>query len=424
MVVRQVSYGKVHYFNDGPLWKRLTQRLPTKVASALGIKLRPTVTPRDTLVIWIETTGPAPMLSLNQWLRIVDTNGLATPLVYISNQQLGSNRVVHSFQFTTFPRRQPELLFELHRGTGASGDHLADFRIKNPAWLEGSEGAQSRLPSVAEVHGERFELIGFNTGLSATGTLARTHFGQWTELIFRIGTNEPATLSTNLNPSGPWSIRSVTLHDSDGTSYTRERSPQGRVIPMGDQFMSRFDDGIALVRGAVWPDQLWTIRAYFQRRLTPTLGTNWQWTVSIPLPAKGETVILEQTAEVLGRRIELVSLAPHPPDAPDRYANFQGAMRLRVNFKGANTADELRVARMTDQDGETISGGRMLVLGKNGRHFELQPNPQSKRVTITFAVLPRIHVEFQARPTILRTNVARWAAPNSTNHSALSTETR
>ena len=405
--LRQVGFGQEHRFVDGPWWVALGSRLPTNLARIFGIDVRTRRTPIDTLVLWVETRGKPGQLPFPQWIQVVDTQGLASAMVQGNFHSPSSNRLIAVFEVPSFPRHAPVLEVQLHaasRHIPNGSDHLGTFQFKNPAWAPLWAVPGGALPVTTEAFGEQFTLLELNTGLQATGTVAVMNRGvQWTELLFRIGTNEPARLSTNLAPSGDWSIRSVELWDDTG-NRVQERNPEGRHFPLEKgAYLKRFDDGVVLVRGAVWPENLWRVRAEFRRNDTPTLEAEHQWTAVIPVPAPGEVRTLNQTGRVAGGgAIELLTIESRPPARP----------LLRLKVAGASSPADWKVLRVADQRGTNLVWRRQGSSGTGSRaehRLELQTRPESTELHITFTVLPVAFVELQGRPAVLRTNIARWA---------------
>ncbi|MDB6030208.1 MAG: hypothetical protein JWM16_546 [Verrucomicrobiales bacterium] len=410
-----MSYGKEHRYAPGPAWQRLLTKAPTRISRIFGVNSRPAWYPEDTLVVWLERDDPSGRQLFPQSLRVLDANGLASPYIYIDRQVSLSNHTTwSSFLLTSFPRRQPFLDFEWISCSPTNlmvREEAAFFRVKNP-WL--TPKAASILPpwpASAEFDGEQFTLLGINTGLEATGTLAyRSLSNQWTEFRFRIGTNEPAQLTTNRLVEGKWALKSLELRDAFG-NFIREREPLGRIFPMGDHDMSRSDDGIGLIPGAAWPDQRWNVRAEFQTSfaVSDPLHT---WTTTIPVPAPGETLPLRQTGQIEVFTIKLQSIGRDPakaglvPPTIFRMDSHENAQVLpKPLIAGSYTALLVHA--------EDLRGTNVLYHYRGGddkasTRYELQVAPESKELKITFAVQHSIIVELSGQPTIFRTNVIHW----------------
>jgi hypothetical protein len=313
LTVRQVSFGKVHRFSGGSLWRRLAAAAPTNITAALGIRVRTDITPTDTLVVWLQWPESTNKPPVPQWIRVVDSNGLASAMAASKAMlQHANNAVAVAFHLANFPRRDRTLLLQLYGADTAKPNgikHLADFRLRNPAWVKALPKDEASYGAIARVHGEAFSLLELNTGLEATGWLAEMNVSNhWTEFVFLIGTNQPAHLTTNLLPGGDWAIKGIQLRDAFG-NFVQERSPKGRMIAMGDQILTRADDGIVVVPGAIWPDQVWHIRAEFERTLTQSLDAAHRWATAVRVPAEGQKVLLAQTGVIEDCTIELRSIA-------------------------------------------------------------------------------------------------------------------
>jgi len=412
--IRQVTFGKTHKLIAGRTWQRMLAGLPTNITARLGIRERIDRTKDDTLVVWLQwynptNTSPAPY---PEYLRVVDTNGLASATMFVEGTMYNfSNHItLMSFYARSFPRDQPTLLLELRmyeppgntpvrKLTHMRERHLANFRIKNPALTKRAALSQQTWPTTVLVEGEPFTLLGINSGLSATGTMAALCLDdQWTELTFRIGTNEPAQRNTNPQEQGDWSIKYLELRDPAG-NFVQAREPEGRYFPLGEQYMMRRDDGIALVRGAIWPGA-WNVHAEFERIATSSVTAAHCWTTSLPLPAIGEKLPLTQTGRVEGCEIQLQSIEGFESRPP----------KLFLRFFGKDGSYGLRVLGVEDQRGSNIVHlHRYPQLPKNEQTIELRAQPASKQLRITFAVLHPAVVELSGHASILRTNVARWS---------------
>ena len=186
--------------------------------------------------------------------------------------------------------------------------HLADFRIRNPSFRKARRASFTAWPVSTFADGEQFTLLAINTGLSATGTLAGfTRSNQWTEFLFRIGTNEPAQRTTDPQDRGPWFIESIELWDAFG-NFVWGNKLHGRIFPVGHEYVSRRDDGIALIPDAVWPNETWNVRAIFHRQVIPSLDAAYRWTTFAQIPEHGAKISLAQTGRVAGCEIRLESI--------------------------------------------------------------------------------------------------------------------
>ena len=413
VTLRQVSYGTEHVFVPGSLWRRAVAGVSTNLAARFGITVLRDVSAQANLIVRMEWHGRTNRAPSFQWLRVLDSNGLASYPVTAFRSMNGSNfSMLTSFRLESFPRRERELRLELsapHPTLPNTRQHVADFRMPNPAYAAVAPTRVPAPPETVEVDGETFTLLGLRTGLSATGSLAQSHANdQWTELVFRIGTNEPARLTTNLTPVGPWSISHVELRDDWG-NVIEKSGPLGRIIPMGQQWMARKDDGVVLVPGSIWPDQLWHVRAEFQRN-SDYVDDSQRWTASFVLPAVGEKSSLAETAQVGGGTVELRSVELTAPYVAT----------LIVRFTAPDLSYGLRALRVTDQRGSNVVsrqrsqgnvGGTNRPAPVRDFRFELRPVPQSRELRVSFAVTHDAVVKVSGRATILRTNVAHWARP-------------
>jgi hypothetical protein len=396
VMVRRVSFGKEHRLVDGALWKRALASVSTNVVSLLGVQTRTRSSREEFLMVWIEwgvatNRPPGP-----QWLRVIDSHGLASySEMACSSLNRSNGSVLMGFHLRSFPRREQFLRLELNAyRTPNAFEKVAEFIVRNPSY-RADVPVQARPRSVAEVHGERFELVALNTGLHATGTVAHMSLtNQWTELVFRIGSNEPARLSTNLLLRGDWSIKSVELRDAFG-NVVHERSPQGRIIPLGQQYMMRLDDGIALVRGAVWLETPWMVKAEFQRVATDNLDAAHRWSAQIPVPVESESLELKERGEIEGSAIELVRV--------ERGKDSRIALTMRLRTARAH---EWNVIAVRDDRGSNVV---RRFSGPKKERLELRVAPEAKQLHIDFGLTHPVTVEWVAPASLLRTNVARWA---------------
>jgi hypothetical protein len=325
-----------------------------------------------------------------------------------------NNTRLMAFEFTSFPRHEPLLAFELSAmalkpATPNERVHVANFRVKNPALRAKAAPPFKPWPRTATIHGEQFTLLAINTGLHATGRVSEVHLTKdWTEVLFQIGTNEFAQRSADPRDigrdMGDWQIKSIELSDADGNivrsgeSVPRSGQILGRIIPLPDRsFMSRTDDGIGLVRGAIWPNQTWNVRTKLERSRTASLDAAHYWSTSIPVPAAGQRIPLEKSETREGCEIQLQAIERDGPSPPI----------LISRFTAKDAASEWRLIDVKDQRGTNVV--RRYRGGKADQRMELQASDQATNLQLTFALLHELVVELSGEPHILRTNVARWA---------------
>ncbi len=157
--------------------------------------------------------------------------------------------------------------------------------------------------------------------------------------------------------------------------------------------MMRMDDGIALLRGAIWPNESWNVRAEFEHSVDATH----YWTNSIHLPTSGEKISLEETGRIQGCQIQLRSIE-----------KIGASPILIFGFVGKNRGYQVRFLRAVDQRGTRVVTNYRGLAGIE-RRIELVTAPEATDVQVTFAIVHSVVVELSGRPSILRTNVARWA---------------
>jgi hypothetical protein len=394
--VHQVSYGTKHTFVPGPVWHRMLAIMPTNVTQALKIDTRVEQTKEPTLMIWFEWKGKVNS-PLPPFLQVGDSHGLLSNVYFMGRSVRVTNHFFYAFVVDNFPRHEEEIVAELFWVPAKQHERAAQFHIRNPAYRKASKASKpdSKIQLTADVAGEKFTLVALNTGLSATGQLAQLSFNnQWTELAVRVGTNEPAQRGLSIPPlnPGPWEIGSIELSDRYG-NIVSERDPCGRISPLDDHFRSRRDDGIAFVRGAIWPSGNWKVRVTFDR-LVPFTDQGNRWTTSIPVPRGAGTISLSETGRIKTAQVYLHSIE-----------NLGASNWCSLNFQLLPSRDGIQVVQVRDQRGVNLAYQDRTPQP----NVIFQAQPESRTVKLTFALTHLVTVEFSSPVTILRTNVAHWA---------------
>ncbi|HUR45785.1 MAG TPA: hypothetical protein VMZ27_07935 [Candidatus Saccharimonadales bacterium] len=422
--VLQITYGREHRFLPGPPWQRLLKWLPTKLATRLGVPVLSDTTPVDTLVVWLEWRNQPKSIASNQKLRVVDTNGLYALDVHSSQSITKSNSTFTSFQIPNFPRHQSSLQFQWFvaataptmplapRSTSGWGGYVstapkqfadqpaAQFRVRNPSIMRNSLPGIARFPNVAQADGERFELLAIHSGLIATGVLSGNFVSnQCTEILFRIGTNNPGSPSPSLG-TGDWSIRTVELFDLFGNQLGSQPA-KWRIYATGaDDYRMRSDDGIARIPSSLWAEQDWNVRATFARLQTDSLPASHRWTTSIAVPAIGTRTQLSITGHVYGCNLKLESMDNVSWVLGRGFQNVGPVLSL--NFVAPQRDWRLVVLAAKDQNGSNIV---CRPLGEaQPRRFQFCTTGDSRSLKLTFGVLPLVTVELCGKASIVRSN--------------------
>ena len=111
--VCQVSFGKKHPLPDNSIWQRIVAAMPTNITAPLGIRPRTRRTLADTLLVWFQWELGTNYVPYPQWLRVIDSNGLASASTYVGHTLQRSNTAFLQFEIMSFPRDQASLLLEL-----------------------------------------------------------------------------------------------------------------------------------------------------------------------------------------------------------------------------------------------------------------------------------------------------------------------
>ena len=209
-------------------------------------------------------------------------------------------------------------------------------------------------------------------------------------------------------------IERIELGDAFGNSVPNA-DHYGRIIPIGDRYMTRADDGVALIAGAIWPDETWNVRAVFNRWGAESFDPAHCWTASIKLPGAGEKVSLNLTGRVQECEIGLHSIEapkadPSPSESTASVRIGSSATTISLTFVGKEKGSRWEVLSLKDQHGFKLLSGFDGAIHSPPRMIKLYPRQDSGEVKIIFGVSNPVTVELSGRPTILRENVARWAA--------------
>jgi hypothetical protein len=400
--IAHISYGKEHRYLPGPAWRRMVAKAPANIAGIFGVIPRIDRYPEDTMVVWLEWNNSPGRQLFPQRLRVLDSNGLASAYIIDRHVQLSNRTAVVAFRLTSFPRRQRFLDFEWFGSNSTEStvqEEHALFRVRNEWLAANATSPQPQWPTSAEFDGEQFTLCGINSGLYATGALAAQSLSnQWTEFVFQVGTNGPDQRTTNALDQGAWIFKSLELRDAFG-NVVQDQSPQG--------YGTRWDNGIGVIPGAIWPDQIWNVRAEFERtsRLPNPRHT---WTTTVPVPAAGVILSLRQTGQLEVCTIELKSIERGGGLMPPPELTVLWQENSRDLPKPLVTGSyQVSLVHAEDQIGSNVVS--WVLGGGNGlTHYQLRVAPEAKELKLTFVVQHSIMVELSGRASILRTNVARW----------------
>jgi hypothetical protein len=411
VALRRAGFGKSDQFAPGPWWHGTLARFaPGRLLARWRIPVFASNATNDVLWVWLEFDGVRPPRNPLHLVTVADGHGLESSRIQPWRSMFDTNgHGCAGYRIDNLPRRSRSLTIAVYEGRATNWVLAAAFRIDNPVAPGAPSFTAVPLPQTRRDGDTDFTLLAVQTGLEATGHVSM-YGATWSELVFRIGTNEPGFAGTNAAPFGPWTnralwtIRSVECGTAAG-DFIQARSPQGRVAWQdARQMVSRLNDGVALVNGALWPEEAWRLRVEFRRDFSGALPEHALWTVRVPVPRAGEEITLTNSAVVEGATIRLIaitntqSVTSSPPLLP---------LRLTAETRAPSAAFELRFARAVDGQGSNV----IRLAGSPGRpphEFRLAVLPSAKEMEVTLAVLRSCTVEFTARPSRLRTNVAHW----------------
>ncbi len=411
VALRQARLGKSAHFVPGPWWHGTIARFaPTRLLIRWRIPVFASNATNDVLWLWLDYDGVRPPRNPLHLVTVADEHGLESSRVQPWRSMFNTNgHGCAGYRIDNLPRRSRTLTIAVYEGRATNWVRAAEFRIASPVAPSAPAFAAAPLPQTRRNGGNEFTLLAVQTGLEATGHVSM-YGATWSELVFRVGTNEPGFAGTNAALLGPWTnralwtIRSVECSTAAG-DFIQPRSPQGRVAWQdARQYVSRLDDGVALVNGALWPDEAWRVRVEFRREFHGALPEHALWTVRVPVPRAGEEIPLADSVMREDATIRLTSITNSqsitsaPPLLP---------LRLKAEMRAPSPAYDLRFLRAVDGRGSNV----VRLASSPGRlphEFRLAASSDAKVIDVTLAVLRSCTVEFTARPTVLKTNVAHW----------------
>lgn len=407
IVIRRVSHGKTDRWIAGPIWKRLIasvvpqNRLPRRMRTQVWAF----ASTNDVLFLWLEwrSTNVTNIINLTASAPvpgIVDTASRmeSAPLHLQYWIPVSSNRALMGFQVTSFPRRSPTLLLRFYdRRANPPWKPLAETTLRNPARV--TAGTRGEGIAYRNTNGLRvFTLTSFTTGLEDRSAPAYSPV-TWTAL--------------ELQSSGPddtfgsWIVQSVQCSDPTGNIILHQRprdvSPFGSATPR--------DDVHALIAGALWPSDPWTL----QVTLAPA-GVPAEDRVvfrGLRIPEDGVTNALTNVAHIQGSTIRLLSIASASSLAAadtNILLRTRKAITVVADFKAARYTDEFRYVRATDDRGTNVY--RVGNLPNTPHHLRLLVLKEAQTFDLELGVRRLRHVEFLAAPTMVRSNIS-WPGRTS-----------
>jgi len=411
-VLRQVRFAQTDTFVMGNFWQRMLARLlPAKAAARLTVRsITSFPSSNAVLIAWIEATRDTPPLTPAMALTVSDASGLESARVPPDRVVSSASQSVYEFKLPVVPRHSDTISLRLYDGTTNTLPLLAGFKLANPARTNSAPPPADPLPQMRRDGDQEFTLVAVNSGLQSTG-LMRAHGGMWTELLFRIGTNEPGGLGTNPPSFSGWQIRTIDCIDSVG-NHIVDRMPHGRVASeSGSQIVWRSDDGVATIAESLWPEEAWKIRVQFSRgsmaKLPPPCTVTFH---GIPIPAAGETNALTTSTQLFGSTITLLSVqtATNLPASPGRATMRRRIpITLRAKFDRADPMQDLLFISAVDQRGSNVFGAGGLP-NRQPTEVHLGALSGATSLDVTFGISRFYSAEYLVRPGVLRTNVAHW----------------
>lgn len=391
ILLRALTVGTNSTYVSGNLFQRtIGPRLPGMLkarfkAREMQVRPEPALRGTEVLVAWVEVR---PALN-NLIVRVADDSGHeqgAAP-ANASGGALPSGAWLSAHAFSLFPRRSRFLTIRVYSVGKDPLRHLAEFRVKNPAYGKYPAWQPERLPIMRETNGLRFTVTDFNTGLYATGHQANMG-SNWTELIYNYDT-------------GPWRPELITVTDATGNRIHERRPsqrwasrsrPPGVVTPSFD-FSRR---GVVSLPAMLWlDDPAWKIHLELERYQRSSFPSNTWWEVhDIAVPPRGQTNQLNLSPKDYGTNVIFKSLAV-----------ADGRVRIDLR-RPAVSALRVSLLQVTDQRGTNIYFTQASTVNTDAYLLDFAA-ADARTLNFRFAVHHRVTLEFLAKPQLLHTNIAR-----------------
>jgi hypothetical protein len=196
---------------------------------------------------------------------------------------------------------------------------------------------------------------------------------------------------------------------SGNTIY--ERTPQGRVMRQDDAEVSRRrDDGVITLAGALWPEDVWKVQVEFVHSAALDIPQESRLAIrGLRLPDPGTTNTINVVTQFYGSTLRLVSISSPQvlPNETNELLRLRKIARVALEFKPVDATHELRVAHAVDQRGTNVKSYGIFP-GRPPSEFRLLAMLEATSLDLSFAVSRSYKVEFSAKPTVVRTNLAHW----------------
>ena len=402
--LRQLSYGTVDRFVIGKPWQQaLGSYLPTNWSAKLKIPVIVWTNDVDTLVCWVETR-PLIQFQHTPTVSIVDAEGNESAQVASQRSyQMGEGRI-SGYTIASFPRRSQYFflrvyVFEGQIGTLMSpgprrpGGHV-DFKIKNPARGPFTNWTAEPLPVTRKIGTDEFTLTAFNSGLYATGSIAREVSPAWTELMIDIKSSEQCRYA--------W--RPILVNVSDACGNTAGSQFMGRIVQQsGDRYLQVMSNGYICLQGHLWPDEpAWRVRVKFSPDVFGRTCPEDLWKIKVPVPAGNSFSEIKTNIQLREGSISLLGLSA----ANVAYAGAPACTNPAVWVKVEPPSHRL-ILRAADDQRRYVSSRPVNGWPEEIRSFSLQIAPEAKALDLTFLLYAERVVEFLAKPNWVKTNIYR-----------------
>lgn len=417
VTLKKVRFGKSDRVATGNIFvQAMAPLLPPAWTSRLGLQVARLQSTNDVLFAWFEFSESTNQ-AFSLHVTVADERGLESawiPAQRIIN--LPGGRMLVGYTVSAFPRHSKTLSFRFYElsngkdGSTAGARRVAELHHSNPAVVALETREAPPLPQSQRIHGEVFSLVKVNTGLQATGQMSLQGVA-WTELMFQLGTNPPATLGTNPFSTGRWTIASVRFRSVEG-NFVESHSPQGRIVHQAHgHLQSRRDDGVVLLSGALWPDESWKIEVEFEPAPTAAIPSTSTITFNgLPLPIPGITNRLNLHSNNWNAGVKIHSIsAPFIPAtvmATNRLLRSRMPVTVEARLEATDPMLQLRYIRAHDDRGSNVV--RALTLPLQSTDYRLLVPRGATSLTLTLGVHRRYQVEFTAKPLLQSKNVAHW----------------
>jgi hypothetical protein len=391
LTLEAVTYGKEHRLIEGEWWQKL-------FAPVLPARLRPhpnrwtdlyVADHPNTLVLWThqQKMTPASHWDQERWeTRVVvsDEHGCRSETGFLGHGA-GLNwpptEAYGAWALPAFPRRGRTLGVQIEeRPKAGAWTPVARFTLANPDPGPHPQWTPQSLPVTRQVEDLSITLSGLETGVAPPGDAAGE---DWTRARFRIAERG--------RPTTHWQPTRITLSDAAGDQWT-PRAQSNR--PEGPEQQLFF-------RSVLWPaETAWKLRVKLERSAGFTPSDLWP-VADVEVPPARRVNRLDRAMTRHGVTLRLLGVAGPRAAIPQGYGwdADHPIVHARLSPDGAG---DLGLIAVTDESGRAVPVAHTGYGGAGKYGFTLSPEPNARRLRLTFVVQKPREVEFLVSPSRAR----------------------